>query len=107
MIKPGSAPGGSRLRPNHLRELLKVPHLSSDNVLLPSLTRTINTLSNGRASPDLSARIAVAPLAALAKPDTDVRTIAVGEFLRGLVSDFLCVVSPRSFRVSFNHSNLV
>ena len=98
---PGSAAGGSGLRPNHLLELLDVPNPKENAGLLAGLTRVVNLLAAGKAPKSISAWIAGAPLTALLKEDNGIRPIAVGETLRRIVSNCLMTSVSQEAREYF------
>jgi len=78
----GSAGGLSGLRPQHLQDALTT---GSGHEFLRQLTALCNFLLRGGTPDDVGAWLLGAKLAALRKPDSTLRPIAVGEVLRRLV----------------------
>ena len=85
-FKNGSCPGGSGLRADHLKDLLKIINPIAREKFEIALTDLCNTLLRGEAPNTLGRFIAGAPVIPLLKPDGGIRPIAIGETLRRLVS---------------------
>ena len=86
---PGSAPGPTDLRANHLKEAILCPTPSRASSALQSISKIVNLLCSGQAPPDLMPHLCGATLLASQKKDGGHHPIAVGEVLRWLVSKCL------------------
>jgi len=86
----GTSPGGSGLRAQHLLDAVIGHTTPSADDCLHNLTRLMNFLLAGKASPLLAPWLCGAPLTALLKKNGGVRPIAVGEILRRLASRLCC-----------------
>ena len=86
----GTSPGASGLRAQHILDAVSGHTTSSAEDCLHALTRFMNFLLSGKASPLLAPWLCGAPLTALLKKTGGVRPIAVGEVLRRLASRLCC-----------------
>ena len=91
-FKPGSAPGPSGLRGEHLREAILAPasHLASK--ALESITRLVNFLLEGKLPKSMVPYFCGARLLVAVKKQGGFRPIAVRNILRRLTSK--CLMSP-------------
>ena len=88
----GTAAGSLGLRPEHARTAVET---STAMGVLGTLTKLVNFLQAGRATPEIAPFLAGAKLSAFVKKGSkpgkpDVRPVAAGEFLRRLVAKCLC-----------------
>lgn len=88
---PGTAPGPSGFRAEHLKDLLRA---DTSDQLLTALTKTVNLLASGRACAALKPTMGGARLIAINKKDGGLRPIAIGETLRRLTAK--CLISKLS-----------
>ena len=86
----GTSPGASGLCAQHILDAVSGHTTSSAEDYLHVLTRFMNFLLSGKASPLLAPWVCGAPLTALLKKNGGVRPIAVGEVLRCLASRLCC-----------------
>ena len=80
---PGSAPGPTNLRANHLKEAILCPTPSRASSALQSISKIVNLLCSGQAPPDLMPHLCGATLLASQKKDGGHHPIAVGKFYAG------------------------
>ena len=85
-FKPGSAPGPSGLRPEHLKKMLSAPDPAHAKKFLSALTGLTNLLFSGSFPSEIALFMCGANLFAALKKDGGHRPVAVGETLRRLVS---------------------
>jgi hypothetical protein len=85
----GSAPGASGLRHSHMAEMLHAPSPQAAALASDAVTNLSNRLASRRALTSFAPWLCGAPLTALAKPNSRVRPIAVGEVIRRLVAKCL------------------
>ena len=74
----------------HLLDTVSGHTAPSAELCLTTLTRLMNFLLSGKASPSLAPWLCGAPLTALLKKNGGVRPIAVGEILHRLASHLCC-----------------
>jgi hypothetical protein len=100
---PGTAPGPSGLKVNHLKEAALCPSPARASAALQSLSKVTNILGSGLAPSEVFPHICGATLLAIRKKNGGLRPIAIGEVLRRLVSKCLsrmvsseaaCILSP-------------
>jgi len=89
---PGSAPGPSGLRPQHLHDCLNSADCAAKAGLLEALL-TLVTISAGRLYPLAAPFLCAARLIPLKKKDRGVRLVAVGDTLRMLTATWLLATS--------------
>ena len=87
----GTKPGASKLRAQHLLDVIAGSTAPAARDCLLSLTCLMNHLLSGKAPSCLSPWLCGAPLTALLKKGGGVRPIAVGEVFRRLASRLCCL----------------
>ena len=92
-FRPGTAPGPSGLRADHLKSALKAHSPARGEGFLYALTKFCNILASGKAPRSIAPHFFGASLFAANKKDGGHRPIAVGEVLRRLVSKCLAFES--------------
>jgi hypothetical protein len=85
-FRPGSAPGPSGLRPEHLRAALKGAPPNRADSALAGLTRVVNLMAAGGVPACVAPYLCGARLHAALKKDGGLRPVAIGNLLRRLVS---------------------
>ena len=87
----GASPGASKLRAQHLLDVIAGSTAPAAHDCLLSLTCLMNHLLSGKAPSCLSPWLCGAPLTALPKKGGGVCPIAVGEVIRHLISRLCCL----------------
>jgi hypothetical protein len=96
-FRPGTAPGPSSFRAEHLKEAIFSPDPSKSEKALYAVTSLVNLLAAGKLPPSITPIFCGANLYAAAKKDGGFRPIAVGEIFRRLVSKCLAFeFAPRA-----------
>ena len=85
-FNPGSAPGPSGLRPEHLKKMITTSDPAHGRKLLNALTSFTNLLFSGEFPSEIAPLLCGANLFAAIKKDGGHRPVAVGEIFRRLVS---------------------
>ena len=85
-----SSPGGSKLRCQHLLDVIEGSTTPSAQDCLANLTDLVCFLLSGQAHPYIAPWLTSAPLTALYKKQGGIRPIAVGEVVRRLTSRLCC-----------------
>ena len=85
-FKPGSAPGPSGLRAEHIKAAVSSLTPNRAQRAISTLTNLVNALATGRLPPSIAPHFFGANLFAALKKDGGFRPVAVGETLRRLTS---------------------